>query len=77
MSRTRVEARWIKRHPGDLVVHSPETNAGIVDPHLIPDGECVVLLYSDRDVGLDKIEIESYRQSGPTGGCETRRAEQE
>ena len=67
MSRTRVDARWIRHHPGDLVVHSSETNAEIVDLHLVPGTECVVLLHCDRDVRLDKIEIGSYRQPGLRG----------
>jgi len=56
ISRTRVDVCWIKRRPGDLVLHSFETNTYFVDAHLIPGGEFVVLLYRNGDIGLNKIE---------------------
>ena len=56
ISRTRVDVCWIKRRPGDLVLHSFETETEFVDAHLIPGGEFVAILYRNGDVGLDRIE---------------------
>ena len=67
MSRTRVEVCWVKRRPGDLVVHSFETDINFVDAHLVPGGELIVFLYENGDVGLNRIE-----RSDPTGDLELR-----
>lgn len=55
ISRTRVDVCWIKRGPGDLILHSFETDTKFVDAHLIPGREFVVLLYRNGDVSLNKI----------------------
>ena len=56
ISRTRVDVCWTKRRPGDLVLHSFETDAEFVDAHFIPGGEFVVLLYRNGDISLNRIE---------------------
>ena len=56
ISRTRVEFCWIKHRPGDLVLHSFETDTDFVNAYLIPGGEFVAFLYRDGDAGLNRIE---------------------
>ena len=56
ISRTRVDVCWTKRHPGNLVVHSFETEGNFVDAHLIPGGDFVVLLFANGDIVLNRIE---------------------
>ena len=56
ISRTRVDVCWIKRRPGDLVLHEFETDTEFLDSHLIPGGEFVVFLYRNGDIGLNRIE---------------------
>lgn len=55
ISRTRADVRWIKRHPGDLVLYSFEKDTGFLNCHLIPGGAFVFLPYAIRDVSLTKI----------------------
>lgn len=56
ISRARVEVCWIKRRPGNLELHSFETDNDFVGAYIIPGGEFVVLLYETGDIGLNKIE---------------------
>ena len=45
VSRTRVDFCWTKSRPGELTLHSFETQKEFVDAHLLPGGEFVVFLY--------------------------------
>jgi len=56
ISRARVDFCWIKRRPGNLELHSFETDDEFVDAYILPGGEFVVFLYENGDVGLNKIE---------------------
>ena len=56
ISRARVDVCWIKRRPGDLVLHSFKTAAAFVNAHIIPGGEFVVLVYGSGDIALNRIE---------------------
>lgn len=60
---------WIKRRPGDLALHSFETDSDFVGAHFIPGGEFVIVLYAIGDVALNKIE-RSMKVS--TGGLDLR-----
>ena len=51
-----MEFCWIKYRPGDLVLHSFETDTDFVNAYLIPGGEFVAFLYRDGDAGLNRIE---------------------
>jgi len=56
ISRARVDFCWIKRRPGNLELHSFETDDEFVDAYILPGGEFVVFLYENGDIGLNKIE---------------------
>jgi hypothetical protein len=56
ISRARVDVCWTKRRPGDLVLHSFETDTNFLNAYFIPGGEFVVLIHLSGDVTLNRIE---------------------
>ena len=47
---------WTKPRTGKLWLHLFETDTKFLDAHFIPNGEFVVMLCRNGDIGLNKIE---------------------
>ena len=56
VSRTRVDFCWTKSRPGELTLHSFETEKEFVDAHLLPGGEFVVVFHPPEIITLNRVE---------------------